>query len=172
MEAIFKMRPKYLDKFCLFGALTGFFVIHPLVMLLSYFMSANNGENTLNFQGVIFQVQRSFDPSMLPWGLSFVFFSGVICYYYGRVKQANKDKEKLISDLQKALAEVKTLSGMLPICSSCKKIRDDQGYWQQIEKYISEHSEVDFTHGICNECVEKLYPDLYPKFKEKMKTGE
>jgi hypothetical protein len=59
---------------------------------------------------------------------------------------------------------------MLPICSSCKKIRDDEGYWQQIEEYIRDHSEADFTHGICNDCVKELYPDFYPQFKKEMKT--
>lgn len=57
-------------------------------------------------------------------------------------------------------AEVKTLSGFLPICASCKKIRDDEGYWNQIEAYIHEHSEAKFSHGICPECAKKLYPDL------------
>ncbi len=74
-----------------------------------------------------------------------------------------------ISRLEEALQNVKTLSGFLPICANCKKIRDDEGYWQQIEEYIMDHSEADFTHGLCDECVKKLYPGLYPKFKEKMK---
>jgi len=60
--------------------------------------------------------------------------------------------------LMEALAEVKTLSGLLPICASCKKIRDDSGYWNQIEKYVQEHSEATFSHGICPDCVKKLYP--------------
>ena len=77
-----------------------------------------------------------------------------------RIK-AEKDKEKLISELQKALKEVKTLSGLIPICSSCKKIRDDKGFWNQLELYIREHSEAEFSHGICPDCVEKLYPGLY-----------
>lgn len=77
------------------------------------------------------------------------------------------EREQLIVELQEALAEVKTLSGLLPICASCKKIRDDKGYWQTVERYISEHSEAEFTHGICPDCVKKLYPDLYEKhFKE------
>ena len=71
-----------------------------------------------------------------------------------------KQKEKLISELQEALAKVKTLSGLLPICSSCKKIRDDKGYWNQIESYIRERSEADFTHGICPKCAKMLYPGL------------
>ena len=71
-----------------------------------------------------------------------------------------KEKERLIGELQEALAKVKTLSGLLPICSSCKKIRDDRGYWNQIETYIRQRSEADFTHGICPTCAKKLYPGL------------
>lgn len=67
------------------------------------------------------------------------------------------------AELQKALAKIKTLSGLLPICASCKKIRDDQGYWTQLESYISEHSEAEFTHGCCPECMKKLYPEMYVK---------
>lgn len=60
-----------------------------------------------------------------------------------------------------ALQEIKILSGFLPICASCKKIRDDKGYWNQIESYIRDHSEAEFSHGICPDCAKKLYPDLY-----------
>jgi hypothetical protein len=60
-------------------------------------------------------------------------------------------------------AQVKQLSGMLPICASCKKIRNDSGYWQQIETYIRDHSEVEFSHSICPDCVAKLYPDFINK---------
>jgi len=65
-------------------------------------------------------------------------------------------------DLRNALAEVKKLSGFLPICSSCKKIRNDEGYWQQIEAYIRDHSEAEFSHSICPDCLDKLYPNLAP----------
>ena len=58
---------------------------------------------------------------------------------------------------------MKKLGGLLPICASCKKIRDDKGYWNQIEEYIRDHSEAEFTHSICNECAEKLYPDFMQK---------
>ena len=68
---------------------------------------------------------------------------------------------RLNAELQAALAKVKTLSGLLPICASCKKIRDDQGYWQQVEVYIRDHSEVEFSHGICPDCAQKLYPQFY-----------
>jgi PAS domain S-box-containing protein len=80
-------------------------------------------------------------------------------------KRAEEDREKLIKELQYALAEVKTLSGLLPICSSCKKIRDDRGYWNQIESFIRDHSEAEFSHGICPECAQEHYPDLYPPEK-------
>jgi len=75
-------------------------------------------------------------------------------------KVVEKEREKLIAELQKALANVKKLSGLLPICSSCKKIRDDRGYWNQIESYISDHSEADFSHSICRDCAKILYPEL------------
>jgi PleD family two-component response regulator len=64
------------------------------------------------------------------------------------------------AELQEALAKIKTLAGLLPICASCKKIRDDKGYWTQIETYIRDHSEAEFSHGICPECMKKLYPDF------------
>ena len=67
---------------------------------------------------------------------------------------------KSMEDLKEALAEVKKLSGLLPICSHCKKIRDDKGYWNQIESYIGKHSDVEFSHSICQECAKKHYPDL------------
>ena len=77
-------------------------------------------------------------------------------------KLMEKDRDNLIVDLQKSLSEVKTLRGFLPICSHCKKIRDDKGYWNQIESYIQEHSETEFSHGICPECAKKYYPDINP----------
>jgi PAS domain S-box-containing protein len=76
-------------------------------------------------------------------------------------RQIEADRDQLIQELQQALARVKQLSGLLPICANCKKIRNDQGYWKQIESYISSHSEATFTHGICPECLCKLYPELH-----------
>ena len=75
-------------------------------------------------------------------------------------KLIEKERKDLIKGLINALDQVKKLSGMLPICSSCKKIRDDKGYWNKIESYISDHSEAKFSHGICPECAKKLYPDI------------
>jgi hypothetical protein len=73
------------------------------------------------------------------------------------------EKERLIRELEEALSRVRTLSGLLPICSSCKNIRDDQGYWTQMEAYISEHSEAEFSHSMCPPCAQRLYPDVYAK---------
>lgn len=81
--------------------------------------------------------------------------------FWGKIKQADAEKSKVISELQEALAKVKTLSGLLPICATCKKIRDDQGYWNQIEAYIRDHSEVEFSHGICPGCAKKMYAEIY-----------
>ena len=74
-------------------------------------------------------------------------------------KQSEEEREKLIVELQQALSEVKTLSGLLPICASCKKIRDDKNYWQQLESYFYKHSDIKFSHGICPKCAERLYPE-------------
>ncbi|MDP1676457.1 MAG: response regulator [Bacteroidota bacterium] len=78
-----------------------------------------------------------------------------------------KEREKLIKDLQHALDNIKTLSGLLPICAWCKKIRDDKGYWQQLEGYISEHSTAQFSHGICPACSEKVHPDGMKRIRDK-----
>ena len=65
------------------------------------------------------------------------------------------------AELQQALREVKVLKGLVPICASCKKIRNDQGFWQQLEEYIQQHSEAEFSHGLCTPCIKKLYPGVY-----------
>ncbi len=75
-------------------------------------------------------------------------------------KRLQETQMKLIEELKDAMTKVKTLSGLLPICASCKKIRDDKGYWSQIEIYISKHSEAEFSHGICPDCQKKLYTHL------------
>ena len=87
------------------------------------------------------------------------YFTGIIRDISKR-KQAEEERNQLIKRLQDSLAKIKTLSGMLPICASCKKIRDDTGYWNQIEAYLLKHSEAEFSHGICPECAKKLYPGI------------
>ncbi|MCK5165624.1 MAG: PAS domain S-box protein, partial [Desulfobacula sp.] len=83
-------------------------------------------------------------------------------------KQSEEEREKLIGELQAALAEIKKLSGLLPICAHCKKIRDDKGYWNNLEEYIQTHSDAEFSHGICPECSDELYgkEDWYIEMKK------
>ncbi|MFP4445323.1 MAG: PleD family two-component system response regulator [Desulfosudaceae bacterium] len=77
-----------------------------------------------------------------------------------RIIRAERERDRLIGELRKALDNIKTLRGLLPICCYCKKIRDDRGYWSQLEVYIQSHSEADFSHGICPECMEKFHPEV------------
>lgn len=86
------------------------------------------------------------------------FYSGIIRDITER-KRAEEERERLIRELQEAMAEIKVLDGLLPICATCKKIRDDKGYWKQLEDYISDHSKATFTHGICADCARKIHPD-------------
>ena len=81
----------------------------------------------------------------------------------GLVRERTSVLEKTNAELNRALANIQTLSGLIPICAGCKKIRDDRGYWEQVESYIAKHSDAKFTHGICPECSRKYYPGIeYP----------
>lgn len=149
----------------------GYFVFHPLVMLFTYLMTFKDASlDITNTGGITAVILRSFSIDMLPWSLSFALFNGIIGLYYGMLKVEKMAQDELIINLQKALSEVKTLSGMLPICAWCKKIRNDEGYWQKIEAYFKSHSDLDFTHGICNDCAKKEYPDLSSNLEDKTGT--
>ena len=75
-------------------------------------------------------------------------------------KRIETEREQLIGELRTALDEIKTLQGLLPICSKCKKVRDDRGFWHQVEQYVSERTQARFSHGICPDCAKTLYPGL------------
>jgi CheY-like chemotaxis protein len=77
--------------------------------------------------------------------------------------QVNVTLQQRNRELEEVMAHIKMLRGLLPICSHCKKIRNDEGYWQQVEVYVSEHSEAEFSHGLCPDCLQRLYPDTYQK---------
>jgi PAS domain S-box-containing protein len=83
-----------------------------------------------------------------------------------RLHEEIQRRKELILELQTAISEIKTLSGLLPICASCKKIRDDRGYWNQIEVFIRDHSDAEFSHGICPDCIQQLYPELQGPLSE------
>jgi hypothetical protein len=74
-------------------------------------------------------------------------------------REVEGEKEEVIKQLRKSLAEIKVLRGIVPICVSCKKVRDDEGFWQQVEVYVRDRTEAEFSHGLCSECAEKLYPE-------------
>ena len=107
------------------------------------------------------------DGSSFPAEISSVIFHGpqgklktcMIVRDISERKAAEVERERLIGELQVALGKIKTLRGLLPICASCRKIRDDRGGWQSLEEYILTHTEADFTHGICPECRRELYPE-------------
>ncbi len=86
--------------------------------------------------------------------------------YQMRVKQLLKREKELETRIQEAMANIKVLGGLIPICSNCKKIRDDRGYWDLLEGYIQQHSEAKFSHGICPDCAKLLYPDVFPSKKQ------
>ncbi|MBI9102276.1 MAG: hypothetical protein JEY99_07675 [Spirochaetales bacterium] len=75
------------------------------------------------------------------------------------ISNITRDLHKKNKELQEAQSKINVLSGIVPICMHCKEIRDDEGYWNQLEKYITEHSDAQFNHGICDKCLEKYYPD-------------
>lgn len=77
------------------------------------------------------------------------------------------EREKLLAQWRDALEQIKTLQGLIPICASCKNIRDDKGYWHRVEEYFRQHSNAEFTHGICPPCAKKLYPEFYGKIETK-----
>ena len=100
-----------------------------------------------------------------------LFLTALIIFFLLKIDKSAKEREELILKLQITLDEVKTLQGFLPICANCKKIRDDKGYWNQIEGYIQTHSDAKFSHGMCPECSDELYgkEDWYIEMKKKKK---
>ena len=86
-----------------------------------------------------------------------------------KLTNSNEEQSKLIKHLQEALASIRTLEGLIPICASCKKVRNDNGYWEQVEEYIHVHTTANFSHGICPECIKKLYPGLAEKREKHQK---
>ena len=110
--------------------------------------------------------QSFFQPNKLgAWGFALII--GVAIGYFKdinvRYRETVRNLAKTNVKLSRALAEIKTLGGLLPICSGCKKIRDDEGYWQLVEVYIQDRADVEFSHGLCPECAGELYPEVFPK---------
>ena len=89
-----------------------------------------------------------------------------------RLHEYAVERERIIQELQFALEHIKTLQGFIPICSKCKKIRDDEGFWNQLEKYFHDHTDVIFTHGLCPECGIEMYGDQYTQVMDKIQKNK
>jgi len=87
-------------------------------------------------------------------------------------KAIDEERKKLVDDLQEALNNIKTLKGLIPICASCKKIRDDQGYWNELEIYIAKNADIEFSHSLCPDCLRKHYPEEYERLIQKGKLHD
>lgn len=122
-------------------------VISTMLILFGFFLSPGGGDI---FKGMFNRAIAVFA----------IWTTALISY---RRKILEEKRENAIKEREKALDELKVLRGLIPICASCKKIRNDEGYWIQMEAYIRDHSEANFSHGICPECSRKLYPDFQPK---------
>ena len=102
--------------------------------------------------------------AMIPWDKDSAFLA-TLRDVSQRV-EAEEERERLVWELQEAMEKIKTLKGIVPICANCKKIRNDKGFWQQVEVYVHEHSEAEFSHGICPQCFRELYPEIADEITE------
>ncbi len=130
----------------------------------SFRVVACNNDGVWNTTGATFNFVLKPHFYQTSWfiGILLVILGGAIFGIYRlRVWQLLSREKQLNERIQEAMANIKTLSGLIPICSNCKKIRDDKGYWEHLEKYIQTHSEAQFSHGICPDCASKLYPEMY-----------
>ncbi len=100
------------------------------------------------------------------YGIAALLGSLIIFIAGSMLDKKEREQQKIIKSLQEALLEIKTLQGIVPICSFCKNIRDDKGFWNQVEAYVSQHTEAEFSHGIRPDCLEKHYSDLFEDKKK------
>lgn len=117
----------------------------------------------LRFLFFLFHRPPMTEPNDIIMGLVISLFFGVMLGYF---RDTSIRYKRVSEDFTKVILEVKKLSGLLPICAHCNKIRDDEGYWQKVEHYISAHSEAEFTHGLCPDCLKELYPELITREEE------
>ncbi|MCK5022971.1 MAG: DUF3365 domain-containing protein, partial [Candidatus Aenigmarchaeota archaeon] len=97
---------------------------------------------------------------ILGYGIAAMLGSLILFIAGHMLDKKEREQQELIKTLQRALLEIKTLQGIVPICSFCKKIRDDKGFWNQVESYVSKHTEAKFSHGVCPDCQREHYPEL------------
>jgi hypothetical protein len=144
---------------------------HPFRILLLLAASMFITEVLITFLFSLFPLMTPVQEGILDSSLLLMFIVPLLYVFFYRPflldikerKKVEKEKEATIVELKKAMDEIKILKGLIPICAKCKKARDDAGYWQHIETYISERSEAEFTHSLCPGCAKELYPGLiYP----------
>jgi hypothetical protein len=129
---------------------------------------ACNNDGVWNESGAsfAFELQPHFYETYWFFGFVLIALGAVVMGAYQlRLMQLLKRKRELETRIQEAMANIKVLGGLIPICSNCKKIRNDKGYWDLLEGYIQQHSEAKFSHGICPDCAKLLYPDVFPRMK-------
>ncbi|MDP3920947.1 MAG: hypothetical protein Q8R76_09105 [Candidatus Omnitrophota bacterium] len=112
--------------------------------------------NLILIMGTLFSVAASLFAWSLEKGLSYV---------EGEVDKRTRELKQQNGELAKAMSEIKVLRGFIPVCASCKKIRNEQGYWEQLESYLEQHSEAQFSHGLCQGCIKQLYPKYHKEAK-------
>ncbi|MEN8154594.1 MAG: hypothetical protein ABFR75_11295 [Acidobacteriota bacterium] len=144
-----------------FGTIFTFSVLTLLTNFYSIFLYFVNSSLLFFFIGFI-SIKKEILLTQRINLISFTILAWIVSRYLFSMKvreyQNSKERDNLIFELKEALENVKTLSGLLPICSNCKKIRDDKGYWNHLETYIHEHSDAAFSHSICPECEKSIYP--------------
>jgi hypothetical protein len=127
---------------------------------------AANEDGVWNRTGASFAFSRRphfYESGWFHGGSLLLALAAAVGFHRWRIHQHQRTEVALHARVQEGLARIKVLSGLLPICAWCKKVRDDGGYWSQIETYVAEHSEADFTHGICPECMSRYYPHVTPR---------
>lgn len=158
----------------LLGMLGIFLMLCTVLILISFWISKYTGRVFQRFlddlQGAIFHHRKTFHGSKRRIR-EFSELSQNIAYIIDENEDIENERRKTIEELQKTLDEVKTLRGILPICSFCKNIRNDDGYYEQLESYISKHSDADFSHTICPDCMEKHYPEEWARIMAKTRKS-
>ena len=145
----------------LLGAIIGFFVLHPIAMLITrHSIHATIPDLQLHsFMDVLSGPHFGMSLYFSILGFSFGFLTG---FFHARLLCQNEELKKKNSELESARTEIQQMGELLPICSYCKKIRDDKGYWQQLEAYFAQHSKTLFSHGVCPACLEKALEEIEP----------
>jgi len=146
-----KRKPRPL-LFLFLSIISAFIAVYIIVFLLSLFLPF---------------VNRHIDALFITLIISLILFPILYIIQYrplfsimNRLNHVEKKNKELIDELMSEIAKVRILQGLIPICSHCKKVRDDKGFWHQVEVYIRDHSEAEFSHGLCPDCAHELYPEL------------